>query len=284
MKAIVKVSILAAAIMSVVGCKEDTKVETQPETAKVTQNIAQKDVLELETQEQKAAYAMGVSMASYVKEGLSQQTNMPIKLDEQYVLAGFNDVFKSNSRLSKEELEKTLNWMQEETQKVQQELQKKASENAKIAAEKSKTDGVEYRNKFAKEKDVQKTTSGLLYLVEKEGNGVKAKVGDTLVVHYSGSLTNGQVFDSSYDRKEPLTFPYKQLDGFIKGWGEGLKLMSEGAKYKFVIAPELAYGEQSLPNIPGNSTLVFEVELVKINPVQQEATKAKVETAAKESK
>lgn len=107
------------------------------------------------------------------------------------------------------------------------------------------------------------TASGLQYEVLTEGTGPKPKATDTVTVHYKGTLTNGKVFDSSYDRGEPISFP---LDRVIKGWTEGLQLMSVGSKYRLTIPSQLGYGAAGAGGvIPPNATLVFEVELLKIN-------------------
>lgn len=111
--------------------------------------------------------------------------------------------------------------------------------------------------------DWKTTASGLKYQVLKQGTGtVSPKATDTVKVHYHGTLLNGEVFDSSVQRGEPISFP---LNGVIPGWTEGLQLMKVGDKFKFEIPPNLAYGEASpSPKIPANSTLVFEVELLGI--------------------
>lgn len=110
---------------------------------------------------------------------------------------------------------------------------------------------------------VTTTASGLKYEVLTEGSGPKPSATDNVTVHYKGTLTDGTVFDSSYDRGQPATFP---LNRVIKGWTEGVQLMSPGSKYLFTIPPELGYGAQGAGGkIPPNATLVFEVELIKIN-------------------
>ncbi|MBQ5723003.1 MAG: FKBP-type peptidyl-prolyl cis-trans isomerase, partial [Muribaculaceae bacterium] len=109
---------------------------------------------------------------------------------------------------------------------------------------------------------VKVTASGLQYVVEKEGEGAQPTAEDEVTVHYTGRLLNGQVFDSSVQRGEPATFP---LNRVIPGWTEGVQLMKEGAKYTFFIPSDLAYGPQGIPNaIPPHSTLIFEVELIKV--------------------
>lgn len=107
------------------------------------------------------------------------------------------------------------------------------------------------------------TESGLQYEVLVEGTGDHPGPTDKVEVHYEGILEDGTVFDSSYNRNQSATFGLNQV---IKGWTEGLQLMKPGAKYRFTIPPELAYGERGAgSSIPGNSTLVFEVELLSIN-------------------
>ena len=113
------------------------------------------------------------------------------------------------------------------------------------------------------EKDgVTVTDSGLQYEVLREGDGASPGPTDTVEVHYEGTLTDGKKFDSSYDRGQTIEFP---LNGVIPGWTEGLQLMKEGAKYRFVIPSELAYGERGAGGvIPGGATLVFVVELLAV--------------------
>jgi peptidyl-prolyl cis-trans isomerase A (cyclophilin A) len=109
----------------------------------------------------------------------------------------------------------------------------------------------------------QTTVSGLKYIVLKDGNGPTPTITSNVKVHYTGTLNNGKVFDSSVQRGEPIDFNLSQV---IKGWTEGLQLMKEGAKYKFYIPYTLAYGERGYPGaIPPKSDLIFEVELIKIN-------------------
>ena len=135
------------------------------------------------------------------------------------------------------------------------ELQQKAEAAAREAGEK-------FLEENKKNEKVQVTASGLQYIVEKEGEGAQPSAEDEVTVHYTGKLTDGTVFDSSVNRGEPATFP---LNRVIPGWTEGVQLMKEGAKYTFFIPSDLAYGPQGVPNaIPPHSTLIFEVELLKV--------------------
>lgn len=132
---------------------------------------------------------------------------------------------------------------------------------AKRAAEASKASEA-YLVENGKKKGVTTTASGLQYEVLTAADGPKPAATDTVKVHYRGTLTNGEEFDSSYARNEPAEFP---LNGVIAGWTEGVQLMSKGSKFKFVIPGKLAYGESgSPPKIGPNETLVFEVELLEI--------------------
>ena len=110
----------------------------------------------------------------------------------------------------------------------------------------------------------EKTESGLAYIIEKEGNGPKPTKGQNVSVHYAGFLTNGQKFDSSFDRNQPIDIAIG-VGQVIPGWDEGIMLLNEGSKAKLIIPPSLGYGAQGAGGvIPPNATLVFEVELVKV--------------------
>lgn len=126
----------------------------------------------------------------------------------------------------------------------------------------NKTLGREFMEQNAKNDSVVQTTSGLQYMVLKEGTGAKPGAEDTVTVHYTGKLLDGTVFDSSVERGEPASFP---LNAVIPGWTEGLQLMSEGSKYRLFIPSELAYGSKgSGDKILPNATLIFDVELIKV--------------------
>ena len=111
---------------------------------------------------------------------------------------------------------------------------------------------------------MEQTTSGLYYLINKKGNNMRPKTGDKVSVHYKGMLLDGSIFDSSYDRNQPIEFSIG-LGQVIPGWDEGISLISEGSSAKFVIPSSLAYGSQGAGGvIPPDATLIFEVELIKI--------------------
>jgi FKBP-type peptidyl-prolyl cis-trans isomerase FklB len=188
---------------------------------------------------ERAGYAFGVMIGTQLK-------NSGLDLDAEQFAAALKAVLKGEeSTMSDEELQKTL----EEAQAVA--TAKQAEAGTKWLADNAKKEGV------------KATASGLQYQVLKEGDGgIKPKETDKVNVHYHGTLTDGTVFDSSVERGEPISFGLNQV---IPGWTEGVQLMSKGAKYRFFIPYNLAYGERgSPPKIPPFSTLVFEVELLGI--------------------
>jgi hypothetical protein len=121
--------------------------------------------------------------------------------------------------------------------------------------------GKDFLKQNGSKKGVVTTASGLQYKVLKQGTGISPAATDMVTVHYHGTLINGTVFDSSVDRGEPIDFALNQV---IPGWTEGLQLMQEGGKSVLYIPSELAYGDRDLGVIKPNSTLVFEVELIKV--------------------
>ena len=141
---------------------------------------------------------------------------------------------------------------------VQEYLQKKNEERVKAA----KAEGEAFLTENGKKEGVITLPSGLQYQVLQEGNGKSPKATDQVKCHYEGTLINGKVFDSSYRRGEPATFP---LNGVIAGWTEGLQLMKEGAKYRFFIPFNLAYGTRGAgQDIPPYAALIFDVELIEV--------------------
>lgn len=147
-----------------------------------------------------------------------------------------------------------------EAQKILQEYMTNLQKKMETAA---KAEGEKFLAENKKNAKVQTTASGLQYVVEKEGTGAQPTATDQVTVHYTGRLLSGEVFDSSVKRGQPATFPLNQV---IPGWTEGVQLMKEGARYTFFIPSDLAYGAQGIPNaIPPHSTLIFDVELIKVN-------------------
>lgn len=206
--------------------------------------------------DQKSAYALGASLGRYMENSLKEQEKLDIKLDKDQLIAGVQDAFADKSKLSDQEIEQTLQAFETRVKtSAQAKMEKDAADN--------EAKGKAFRDKFAKEKGVKTSSTGLLYKVEKAGTGDAPKDSDTVVVNYKGTLIDGKEFDNSYTRGEPLSF---RLDGVIPGWTEGLKNIKKGGKIQLVIPPDLAYGKTGVPGIPANSTLVFDVELLDIKP------------------
>ena len=159
---------------------------------------------------------------------------------------------------------------------IRQELGPKAqalgAAQAKEEAEKNQKEGDEFLAKNKTRNGVKVTESGLQYEVVKQGTGAHPKPTDTVKVDYTGTRIDGTKFDSSIDRGQPLTLP---LNGVIPGWTEGLQLMQPGAEYKFYIPAKLAYGPRAQQGIGPNSTLIFDVKLLAIEPGAQPADAGK---------
>lgn len=191
----------------------------------------------------KLSYAWGLAMAHQLLGMGVKDLNV-----EDYASAVKAVMNKEKTEMSAEEAQKlVMDYLKE--------LDRKAEESAKA-------EGKAFLEENKKNEGVKETASGLQYIVEKEGTGAQPTAQDEVTVHYIGKLLNGTVFDSSVQRGEPATFP---LNRVIPGWTEGVQLMKEGAKYKFFIPSDLAYGAQGVPNaIPPHSTLIFEVELIKV--------------------
>ena len=239
MKHVLKISTLAAVVM-LAGCNQST-TETEAE---------------LETPEQKNAYAMGASMGAYARQTLNSQDELDLKMDRELVIKGFADSVNDKSQLNEEEIIAAL---QEHDQALRPLVEKRQQEMMEESQEKAKA----FLTENSEKEGVKTTESGLQYEIIESGKkgGKKPSLEDMVTVHYTGTLIDGTVFDSSVERGEPANFP---LNGVIQGWQEGLQLMGEGDKYKLTIPAELAYGDRPAGSIPPNSVLVFEVELIKV--------------------
>lgn len=189
--------------------------------------------------------------------------------------AYFGGMIKSSDfgELNKCEMKKGLNDMMKGGElkiaenEIMQVIQNHLMQRMNALAEMSQKEGAEFLAANKEKEGVVEAVSGLQYKMIQEGTGVAPQPKDTVEVHYKGTLLDGTVFDSSYDRGEPAKFP---LNAVIKGWSEGLTYVKEGGKIELYIPAELGYGPRGYGNIPGNSTLVFEVELLKVFPAAEE--------------
>jgi len=207
-----------------------------------------KDVA-LNTFEDSASYAVGRTIGANLKSDFEAQ-KVDDSFDRTLVVAGLADALGDDStKVSKEDAQKLVDRFFEQ-------LNKKRAEENKAA-------GAAFLEENKSKAGVVTTESGLQYIVLKEGEGDSPTAADQVRVHYTGKLLDGEVFDSSYERNQPVTFYVRSV---IPGWTEALQLMKPGAEYKLFIPSDLAYGEQGNPRggIGPNSTLVFDVKLIDI--------------------
>ncbi len=229
-KFVVVVSAVATLLVMLTSCNE--------------KNVPKKSV-EMKTYKDSLSYTFGVDMGNYLKSA-GQKINVDI----------FADAVKSV--LDGKDLKLTDEQMTAIQEKMREDMMKKSEE----ASSMNKEFGSKFLEENKKKEGVKVTESGLQYEILKEGTGLKPTIEHTVKVHYTGTTLDGKVFDSSVERGTPAEFP---LNGVIKGWTEGLQLMKVGAKYKFYIPSELAYGERGAgAMIEPNSALIFEVELLEI--------------------
>lgn len=239
-----------------VGCNSNTTTANTPTTVaapKVSINDQSSEV-------QKVGYAVGYDLGLNLREVADD-------MDLDAFTQGLKDAYaKSNSSLTEEQMQAIVQtYMTRKQEEAQKQLEEKAVTNRQT--------GEAFLAENAKKDGVKTTASGLQYKVITEGSGTSPSATDTVMVNYEGKLIDGTVFDSSYERGEPIEFPLNQV---IPGWTEGLQLMKPGAKYEFYIPSDLAYGEAGNPNIEPNSVLIFTVELLS----EADATKARQEIAA----
>jgi FKBP-type peptidyl-prolyl cis-trans isomerase len=233
------------------GCNQDSAISTKSK---------------LETPKDKHSYAIGMDMGKSLKQ-------IEADLDYSLLMRGIKDqVSNSPALLNDSEFQAAL-------QDLMKEMRAERAKKDSIKSVEGLAKQSEFLAKNKAETGVQTTASGLQYLVLKEGTGASPKDGDVVVAHYVGALLDGTEFDNSVKRGQPLTFP---LNRVIPGWQEALKLMKVGAKIKAWIPSELGYGKAgSPPVIPGNSLLVFEIELLEVKAGEAAAQPAVAAATAK---
>ena len=203
---------------------------------------------ELETNKDKASYIIGVQLGTQMA-----QTKDDIDLDT--VMLGMKESFAGKEpRMKKEEMMKTM-------QEFQQAVQKKQQDKMTELGSKNVKEGADFLAANKAKEGVVTLPSGLQYKVITAGKGQSPKASDTVVTHYRGSLLDGKVFDSSYERGEPVTFP---VNGVIPGWTEALQKMKVGDKWQLFIPSALAYGEHGQGPIGPNAVLLFDIELLEV--------------------
>ena len=216
------------------------------------------DVKILETELDSVSYAVGLSMSGQLKSNFSE-------VNKSILAQGIrNGLDSTNLLIDVKDMQEVLSGYFKKKQQAQMEEQQAvASKAAEAKFGENKKAGEDFLEANKSKKGVQTTESGIQYIILKEGSGEKPAGPMTKVkVHYKGTNIEGNIFDSSVDRGTPATFGLNQV---IKGWTEGVQLMNEGAKYKFFIPQELAYGaQQKGENIKPFSTLIFEIELLEV--------------------
>jgi FKBP-type peptidyl-prolyl cis-trans isomerase len=232
-------SVLLITVTGMIWAQSKTKAKPAVKTSTAKSAIPQPGLKNLNDS---ASYAIGVSVASFYKQqGISS-------LNTSLVSKAINDILGGKKPLMDDEaasmcVNKMLNNMQESKSKPTIEA------------------GKAFLTKNGARPEVKTTASGLQYEVITEGTGIKPTAADTFVVHYRGTLIDGTEFDASYNRGQPLVYP---MTAVIRGWTEGLQLMAIGSKYKFYIPYNLAYGSNDNGQIPGGSTLIFEIEMLDV--------------------
>jgi FKBP-type peptidyl-prolyl cis-trans isomerase len=205
----------------------------------------------LKTRKDKVSYAIGLDIGTTMKRQL-------IDVDTSLMSKGVQDGLSGAKPILNEEQ------VREVMSTFQKDMMARQAAARKEEGEKNAAEGKKFLEENKKKPGVKVTSSGLQYKVIAEGQGTSPKETDTVEVNYRGTLIDGKEFDSSYKRGKPATFPVNRV---IKGWTEGLQLMKPGAKYKFYIPADLAYGERGAGGEIGpNSTLIFDVELLAVKP------------------
>lgn len=241
-----KKTLLALAITGLVaGCSTPPETPADPK---------------LDSTDQKVSYGMGLVLGERMGNDLPSLQMDQFLQGIQHGHAGDDEA----KRMSREEIQQAL-------MEYQQSLQEEQGKQIEELAQKNREAGDTFLAENAERDGIETTESGLQYEVLEEGNGAKPGATDMVQVHYTGELLSGEVFDSSRERGEPVTFGLNQV---IPGWTEGLQLMSEGARYKLYIPSDLAYGPGGSRAIGPNETLVFDVELLAINPDANEEDSA----------
>jgi FKBP-type peptidyl-prolyl cis-trans isomerase FkpA len=250
------VTSLAGALLlfSLSACSKDDKAAVSKKEPAITSMAVGSETVKgisgMNNEQKQVSYMIGMDIAKSLEQ-IKQE------IDVTMLSKGLTDQINGKTLLNEEQHKQIRDAfatkLQAHAEKVAAELPKKNLEEGQAFLAKNKTVS-----------GVVTTASGLQYQVLKQAQGAQPNATDIVKVHYKGTLLNGEVFDSSYERKEPIDFPLNQV---VPGWSEGVGLMKVGSKYKFWIPANLAYGEAgSPPAIGPNATLVFEVELLATSP------------------
>lgn len=209
-------------------------------------------MMEVKNAVEKSSYALGINMGQSVKQ-------FPFELSKEALIQGFSDMVNGREiQISQDEYGKLMHELQVKMQAAQQ----AQNEAIKDVVEKNKAEQLKFIERNANASGVKTTDSGLQYQIINDGDGAMPTKEDTVRVHYTGTLLDGTVFDSSVERGQPAEFGVGQV---IPGWTEALQNMKIGSKHKLFIPAELAYGDRGAgQHIAPGAMLIFEVELLDI--------------------
>ena len=240
----------AVLILGLSGCNPADTAGGGEKTAMASEPAAtEAETASYDNDISKASYSLGFTVAKNVEQSFADSVEVTP------FVQGVRDGFGGKERaVSVEDAQASLEAM---SQAQQTASAARAGDNLSAGAAFMSENGVR--------EGVETLPSGLQYEILVAAEGDMPGATDTVTTHYHGTLIDGTVFDSSYDRGQPASFP---LNGVIPGWTEALQLMAVGAKWRLYVPPELAYGPQDRGPIPGNSTLVFEVELLEIQSAE----------------
>jgi len=272
-----KLALVACSGLMLSACQGgDAKKEAATDVQPAKQEVAEAATASTTAvkEESKESYAIGLGMGQGMLTNLKSLDGTGVELDTKVLAEAFADGILGTAKMEKEEQDKVMAGFQEKMKQAMQEKQKKEKEEAAKKAEENKATGEAFLKENGAKEGVVTLASGLEYKILTPGTGKSPKATDRVKVHYTGTLIDGKKFDSSYDRDQPATFGVNQV---IPGWTEALQLMKEGGKWQLAIPSDLAYGPNGRPGtIPGNSVLLFDVELLEV--LATEPAKAEPET------
>jgi FKBP-type peptidyl-prolyl cis-trans isomerase FklB len=228
-----------------------SKTEKTPAAAAKAPAAKSQSAVSLDSPKAKASYAIGLNIG----KGMSKSS---VDVDPDILMQGLRDGLSGGKALMTDEEIKT------ELNQLQAQVRQAAEEKARQLGEENKKEGESFLAANKEKEGVVTLADGLQYKILTAGTGPKPTASDTVICNYRGTLINGTEFDSSYKRGQPATFPVGQV---IRGWTEALQLMPVGSKWQIFIPGEMAYGPRGAgPDIGPDATLIFEVELLSIQP------------------
>lgn len=233
----------------------------------VSYGVSNEVKTEIKTDVKKESYSIGASTGQYLSNQIFGQLELGAKIDMDSVLEGFQDALKEKIKLNEDEIITHLNNRAKFLNDAKTESFKKLQADNALKE-------TQFLTTNKTKKGVKVTSSGLQYEVLTEGKGEKTKPESIVIINYKAALTDGYVFDDTYERKAPA---HLSMVNVVDGLKEGLLLMNPGSKYRLYIPSKLGYGTVQMRDIPPNSTLVFDIELVKTMKPGDMKPKAKFE-------